>query len=154
MIVSPAEPADRVPVVLPVVSVKFVVSELIHVTEVVMSCWVLVPGNVASALKVTVVLWVGVVDDADKIIDVGVPSVTVTVVVAAVTVPEAALMVAVQIPVTLLTGVTSPEGLMPAQDVALSELQLTFPVRSLVEPSLKVPVADICSVWAVVIVCA
>lgn len=120
---------------LPLVSVKFVVSELIHVTEVVMSDGVLLFGNVAIALKVTVVLWGGFVGDAVNMIEVGVPSVTVTVVVAGVTVPEAALIEVVHIPVTVLTGVTSPLELTLAQDV-VPELQLAFPVRSLVEPSL------------------
>jgi len=76
-----------------------------------------------------------VVVDAVSVIDVGVPSLTVTVVVAAVTVPDAALMVVVQTPVTVLTGVTSPFWLTVAQEV-VPELQLTFPVRFWVEPSL------------------
>jgi len=60
----------------------------------------------------------------------------------AVTVPEAAPMVVVQIPVTLLAGLTRPDVLTVAQEVLL-ELQLTLPVRSFVDPSLYVPVADI-----------
>ena len=79
------------------------------------------------------------------------PWLTVTVVVAVLTVPEAALIVVVQMPVTVLTGVTRPFEPIVAQDVEL-ELQLTFPVKFCVEPSLKVPVAAICNVWEVVIV--
>ena len=89
--------------------------------------------------------------DAVRLIDRGVPSVTVTVVVAALTVPEAALIVVSQIPETDFTGLTNPLELIAAHEVVL-ELQFTLPVRSLVEPSLKVPVADICKVCDVVIV--
>lgn len=70
-----------------------------------------------------------------SVIEVGVPSLTVTVVVAALTVPAAALIVVVQTPVTVLTGVTSPFWLMVAQEV-VPELQTTLPVRFWVEPSL------------------
>jgi len=140
--VKPDEPAESVPVPLPLVSCRLVVSELIHVTEVVMSCGVLLFGKVAIAVKVTVLLLRGGFGVNVNKIDSGVPSLTVTVVVAAVTVPEAALMVVVQIPVMLLTGLTKPLELIVAQDV-VPELQETFPVRSLVDPSLYVPVADI-----------
>jgi hypothetical protein len=92
-------------------------------------------GKVAIARKVTVLFACGVVVEAVKVIEVGVPSVMVTVVVAAVTVPDAALIVVVQMPVTALTGVTSPLALIVAHEVAL-ELQFTFPVRSWVDPSL------------------
>ena len=114
---------------LPSVRVRFVVSEIIHVTDVVMSCGVPLLGKVAFARNVTVPLCCGVVVEAVNAIETGVPSVTVTVVVAPLTVPEAALMVVVQIPVTVLTGVTNPDGLTVAQDV-VSELQFTFPVKS------------------------
>jgi len=100
-----------------------------------MSCWVLLPGNSAFAVKVTAVPAAGLVFETERVMEVGMPSVTVTVVVAAVTAPEAALIVVVQIPVTVLTGVTSPDGLIVAQ-VGVSEAQLTLPVRSLVDPSL------------------
>jgi hypothetical protein len=136
VIVKPAELADRVPLPLPWVKVKSVGSELFQVTEEVMSCCVLLPGKIACAVKVTVVSWAGVVlGETERVMEVGVPSVTVIVVVAALTVPEAALMVVVQTPLTVLAGVTSPLELMVAHDVEL-ELQFTFPVRSLVEPSL------------------
>lgn len=127
--------AEMVPVALPFVRVRLVVSELTQVTDVVMSCCVLLPGNVAKALNVTVLLRVGVVVDAVNVICVGVPPLTVTVVVAGLTVPKEALMVVLQIPVTLLRGVTSPLPLIVAQFV-LDELQKAFPVRSLVVPSL------------------
>jgi hypothetical protein len=83
-----------------------------------------------------------------SIILVGVPPVTVTVVVAVLTVPEAALIVVLQTPVMVFTGVTNPPELIVAQDGAL-EFQLTFPVRFCVEPSLKFPVAAICNVCEV-----
>jgi len=126
---------DTVPRLLPLVRVKSVVSVLIQVTEVVMSCCVLLPANVASALNVTVPFTEGVVVDAVSTICVGAPSLTVTVVVAAATVPSAAEMVVVQIPVTVATGLTRPLPLMVAQD-GVPELHSTFPVKSLVEPSL------------------
>jgi hypothetical protein len=78
--------------------------------------------------------------------EVGIPSETVTVVVAALMVPWEALIVVVQTPATVLAGETSPLALTVAH-VGSLELQITFPVRSWVEPSLKVPVADI---WIVV----
>jgi len=59
----------------------------------------------------------------------------VSVVVAAVAVPDAARIVGVQTPVTVLTGLSKPFELIVAQAVAL-ELQFTFPVRSFVDPSL------------------
>jgi hypothetical protein len=77
-----------------------------------------------------------------SLIELGVPSLTVTVVVAALTVPIAALIVVWQAPVTLLAGVTKPVELIVAQLVSL-EVQSTLPVKSFVEPSLYVPVADI-----------
>ena len=132
---KPAELAERVPVPLPLVRVRLVVSETLHITELVMSCGVPLLGKTAFAVNVTVPLCRGVVVEGVKLIEVGVPSVTVTVVVAPLTVPEAALMVVVHTPVTVLTGLTSPFELIVAQDVGL-ELQLTFPVRSFVEPSL------------------
>jgi hypothetical protein len=55
--VKPAEFAESVPVPLPFVSVRFVVSDTIQVTEVVTSCGVLLFGNVAFAVKVTVLLF-------------------------------------------------------------------------------------------------
>src|ERR1700746_2199539 len=107
-----------------------------------MSCGVLLFGKVAIAVKVTVLLFRGGFGVNVNKIESGVPSLTVTVVVAAVTVPEAALMVVVQMPVMLLTGLTKPLELIVAQDV-VPELHETFPVRSLADPSLYVPVADI-----------
>ena len=124
-----------VPVPLPLVRVRSVVSELTQVTELVMSCGVLLLGNVAKALKVTLLLAVGVVVDADNVICVGVPPLTVTMVVAGLAVPKAALIVVVQMPTTLDTGLTRPLPVMVAQ-LVVDELQETFPVRSLVEPSL------------------
>jgi hypothetical protein len=92
-----------------------------------------------------------VVVEAVSVIEVGVPWLTVTVVVALLAVPEAALIVAVQMPLTVFTGLTSPLELIVAQAGAL-ELQVTFPVKFSVEPSLKVPVAAICKVCEVVMV--
>jgi hypothetical protein len=57
VMVKPAEFAESVPVPLPFVSVRFVVSDTIQVTEVVTSCGVLLFGNVAFAVKVTVLLF-------------------------------------------------------------------------------------------------
>ncbi len=111
------------------------VSETTQVTELVMSCAVPLLGKIAFAVNVTELLCCGVVVEAVKVMDVGVPGVTVTVVVAALTVPEAALIVLVQTPATVLTGLTRPFPPIVAQEVVL-EPQLTFPVRSLVEPSL------------------
>ena len=136
VMVKPAELADSVPLPLPWVNVKLVGSELIQATEEVMSCCVPLPGKIALAVKVTVVSCAGVVLGlTESVIEVGVPSVTVTVVVAALTVPEAALIVVVQTPLTVLAGVTSPLELIVAQEV-VSELQFTFPVRSFCVPSL------------------
>jgi hypothetical protein len=88
LIVVPAVTvAEMVPVPLPLVRVRSVVSELIQVTELVMFCGVLLPGNVPTALKVTELLGEGVVVDAVKVICVGVPPLTVTVVVAGLAVP-------------------------------------------------------------------
>lgn len=70
-----------------------------------------------------------------SVMELGVPSVTVTVVVAALTVPNEALIVLVQTPEILAAGLTRPAELMVAQDVLL-ELHDTLPVRSLVDPSL------------------
>jgi len=127
--------AEMVPLPLPLVRVKLVVSELVQVTEVVMSCCVLLLGNVARAVNVTLEFAVGVSVDACRLMEVGVPSLTVTVVVAGVAVPKAAEIVVVQTPATVLAGVTKPVLLMVAQ-LVVPELQPTFPVRSLVEPSL------------------
>lgn len=57
VMVNPAEFAESVPVPLPLVSVRFVVSDTTQVTELVMSCGVLLLGNVAFAVKVTVLLF-------------------------------------------------------------------------------------------------
>lgn len=46
---------------------------------------------------------------------------------------------------TVVAGVTRPPLAIAAQ-AGVAELQRTFPVKSRVEPSLKVPVADICRV--------
>lgn len=56
VICKPAELAERVPVPLPFVSVRFAVSDTIQVTESVMSCGVPLLGNVAFAVNVTVLL--------------------------------------------------------------------------------------------------
>ena len=56
-----------------------------------------------------------------------------------------ALTCVVQTPKTVVSGVTRPVLLIVAQ-VGVAEFQRTFPVKSFVEPSLKVPVADICRV--------
>lgn len=112
-----------------------------------MSCGPLTPGNVAIAVNVTVPPTFGPVVEAVRVIVVGVPWVTVTVVVAAATVPELALIVVSQTPPeTLAAGVTKPDLLMVAQVLVL-ELHKTFPVKSCCDPSLKVPVAAICMVW-------
>ena len=84
-------PPEIVPAPLPWVNVKSVVLELFQVTEVVMSCWPLVPGNVAIALNVTELAGDGFVGVAVRVIDVGVPAVTVTVVVAGLAVLKEAL---------------------------------------------------------------
>ena len=55
--------ALTVPVPLPFVRVRFVVSEFIQVTEVVMSCGVELPGNIAFAVNVTVEAGAGVVGE-------------------------------------------------------------------------------------------
>jgi hypothetical protein len=60
-------------------------------------------------------------------------------------VPKEPLMVVVQTPLTLAAGVTNPDALMFAQ-LVVDELHNTFPDRSWVDPSLNVPVADICRV--------
>jgi hypothetical protein len=109
-----------------------------QVTEVVMSCCVLLFGKVAIALNVTWLLTAGVRVDAVRFIDVGLPAVTVRGVVAGVIVPNAALIVAEHVPATDALGVMSPVWLMVPQvwPPELVRLHATFPVRSLVDPSL------------------
>lgn len=124
-----------VPVPPPLVKVRSVVSLLIQVTEVVMSCCVLLLGKVAKALKVTDDAGAGLVGDAVSVISVGTPSLTVVVAVAGVALPKAALICVVQTPVTVVRGVIKPVLLMVAQ-VGVAELQIAFPVRFLVDPSL------------------
>ena len=102
----------------------------------------LLPGKRALAVKVIDVPGAGLGFETVRVIEVGVPSVTLRVAPDAVIVPSAALIVAWQIPATLLTGETSPDELTVAHVVSL-ELQSTLPVRSCVDPSLKLPVADI-----------
>lgn len=126
---------EIVPAPLPFVNVRSVVSEFVQVTDVVMSCGVPLLGNCAIAVNVTGLLAAGVVVEAVRVIDVGVPSATVIVVVAGVTVPKLALTLVVQIPVTVLTGVSRPEALIVAHP-GVAEFHTTFPVKSLVEPSL------------------
>jgi hypothetical protein len=138
--------AEIVPAPLPLVRVKLVVSELFQVTEVVMSWGVLLLGNRAFAVNVRDELAGGVVVEAVNVMDVGLPCDTVMVVVAGLTVPKLALICVVHTPLTVLAGVTSPDLLMVAQ-VGVAEFHKTWPVRSFVVPSLKVPVADICTVW-------
>lgn len=136
IVVPTVAPAEIVPTPLPWVNVKSVVSEFIQVTDDVMSCGPLTPGNVAIAVNVTVPPTFGPVVEAVRVIVVGVPWVTVTVVVAAATVPELALIVVEQTPPeTLAAGVTKPDLLMVAQVVVL-ELHKTFPVKSCCDPSL------------------
>ena len=77
----------------------------------------------------------GVVVEATSVIDVGLPCDTVMVVVAGLTVPKLALICVVHTPVTVLTGVTSPDLLIVAQP-GVAEFQKTWPVRSFVVPSL------------------
>ena len=151
MAVLAAALAETVPVPLPLVSVRSVVSEFIQVTELVMSCCVLLFGKVASALNVTELLGAGVVVEAVRVIDVGVPALTDTVVVAGVMVPKAALTVVLHTPDTVAAGVSRPVLLIVAQ-VGVPELQMTLLVRSFVEPSLKVPVAVNCKVRELVMV--
>ena len=133
-------PADdeMVPVVVPFVKVRSAVLETTQVTEVVMSCCVLLFGKVAIALNVTWLLTAGVRVDAVRSIDVGLPAVTVRGVVAGVIVPNAALIVAEHVPATDALGVMSPVWLMVPQvwPPELVRLHATFPVRSLVDPSL------------------
>jgi len=140
-------PAEITPAPLPWVNVKSVVLEFIQVTDDVMSCGPLTLGNVASAVNVTELPTAGlIVGTTVRLIVVGVPSETVTVVVAAATVPELALIVVSQTPPeTLAAGVTKPDLLMVAQ-VVVPELHKTFAVKSCCDPSLKVPVAAICMV--------
>jgi hypothetical protein len=137
--------ALTVPVVLPSVSVRSVVSEFIHVTEVVMSCGVPFPGKIAFARNVTEELAVGLVGDAVSVIDVGVPGVTVAAVEGEAIVPKLAVMFVVQILETTCGAVITPAALIVAQ-AGTDEFQSALPVRSLVDPSLKVPVAVICFV--------
>jgi hypothetical protein len=149
LMTSPCPAADDiVPVPVPFVRVRSVVLEITQVTEVVMSCCVLLLGKVAFAVNVTWLFAVGVSVDAVNTIEVGVPSVTVRGVVAGVIVPNAALIVAEHVPATDALGVMSPVWLMVPQvwPPELVRLHATFPVRSWVDPSLNVPVADICRV--------
>ena len=92
-------------------------------------------GKVALAVNVIAVPAFGARLDTVRLIEVGVPSVTVIVLVAALAVLNEALIVVVQTPETLAAGLTRPPGLMVAQD-GLLELHETLPVRSLVDPSL------------------
>ena len=108
---------------------------MFQVTEVVMSWGVLLPGNRAVAVNVTDELAVGVVVEATSVIEVGLPCVTVMVVVAGLTVPKLALICVVHTPVTVLTGVTRPDLLIVAQ-LGFAEFHKTWPVRSFVVPSL------------------
>ena len=101
-----------------------------------MSCGVLLFGNIAVAVKCTREPGAGLLLSTVRLIDVGLPSDTVTVVVAGVTVPILAVIFALHTPVTVLTGLTRPPLLILAQVVDVSELQSTLPVRSLVDPSL------------------
>jgi hypothetical protein len=87
------------------------------------------------AVKWTFVAGGGFKISTVRFMDVGVPSLTVTIVVAGAMVPKEALMVVVQTPLTLAAGVTNPDPLIFAQ-LVVDELHNTFPVRSLVEPSL------------------
>jgi hypothetical protein len=89
------------------------------------------------ALAVKVVDWPGCGLEfvTVRLIELGVPSLTVTLVVAALTVPIAALMVVVQTPETPFAGITKPVEPIVAQLLSL-ELHSTLPVRSLVLPSL------------------
>ena len=57
LMVKPAEFAESVPVPLPFVSVRLVVSDTTQVTELVTSWGVPLLGNVALAVKVTVLLF-------------------------------------------------------------------------------------------------
>ena len=123
-----------VPVPLPLVRVSSVVSELIHVTDVVMSCGELLPGKVAFAVNVTESFGAGFVGEAASVIAVGVPGVTVTVVDEALTVPKLAPTVVVQMLTTDAEGVTNPFALIVAHEES-DEVQVTLPVKSLVLPS-------------------
>jgi len=127
--------ALTVPVPLPFVRVRFVVSEFIQVTEVVMSCGVELPGNIAFAVNVTVEAGAGVVGEAVSVIDVGVPGVTVAVVEGEVMVPKLAVISVVQMLETTCGAVMTPAALIGAQAGA-DEFQSARPVRSLVDPSL------------------
>src|SRR5215469_17835997 len=104
--------------------------------------WRPLPGNRAWAVNVTCEPTGGLLLLTVRVMEVGVPWVTVTEDADAFTVPSAAPMLVVQRPATLVAGVTRPLVLIVAQLVSL-ELHSTFPVRSCVDPSLKVPVADI-----------
>ena len=64
---------EIVPVPLPFVNVRSVGSVLFHVTELVMSSCVLLPGNTALAVKVTVEFNGGEVLLTVRVIEVGVP---------------------------------------------------------------------------------
>lgn len=120
---------------LPCVSGTLVGSESIQVTDEVMSCGLALLGNVALAVNVIEVPGFGARLDTVRLIEVGVPSVTVMVAVAAVAVLNEAVIVVVQTPEILAAGLTRPAELMVAQDVLL-ELHDTLPVRSFVDPSL------------------
>ena len=123
-----------VPTPLPFVRVSSVVSELIQVTDEVMSCAVLLPGKVALAVNVTASLGAGLVVEAVSVMAVGVPGVTVTVVDEALTVPKLAPTVVVQMLTTDAEGVTNPFALIVAHEES-DEVQVTLPVKSLVLPS-------------------
>ena len=74
------------------------------------------------AVKVTLVAGLGLELLTLRSIDVGMPSVTVTVVVAGAIVPKEALTVVVQTPLTAFAGVSNPAPLMAPQ-LVVDELQ-------------------------------
>ena len=80
-----------------------------------MSWGVLLLGNRAVAVNVTDEFAVGVLVEAIRVIEVGLPCATVMVVVAGLTVPKLALICVVHTPATVLAGVTSPDLLIVAQ---------------------------------------
>jgi hypothetical protein len=138
IVVDPAFKSVAVTGLLPLVMVATVLSDDVHVTEAVTSC-VPPPIRLAVAVNCSVPLD----KDTDGLvgvttIDCMLASATVTVVVL-LTVPEAAVMVAVPAD----TAVTKPPALIVATLVGLDD-QLT--VTGPWVPSLKVPVAVICTV--------
>lgn len=128
-----------------VIVVMTAVLLLLQVTWLVMSCCCALPLKVPKAVKTTVCPAAGLGVVVLMAMAVSGPVFTVTVELA-VMVPEVAVMVAVPGGVAMVVAaVTRPPLLTVATSVA-ELVQLALPVKSLVLPSLKLPVALICCV--------